>query len=576
MRTRRKTMAWVMGALLACVVRSVLAEPTTRPAEPEGHVDRSSPQATMFTFLGAMRDMQGPMEKRATAWQVVRSCFPPEALPNPAQARQLKAIIDKLGEVREDDLPDKSAVRKENLWGHTFFPQPAKHQWVYDQLKAMGKWPEGEIALMRQTDNVWSFTPETMAQLAELTASMAPLPPRYASPSAVDERSHSAVVGLLGATFVHTSWWQWLSLLGTIFVAVVAGRMVQGSMKSASTRLNQRGWKARAGAISHAAGPLSLAILTLGLSIGLGMIVMDERLAGFFHEAIQFLYLVAAGWFLYNLVELIELALLSLTSRTSSRLDDMIVPLIRKTLRIFLVIVFIIVALQNVFNLDITGFLASLGIAGLAVSLAAQDSVKNLFGSVTIFFDKPFSVGDRIVFDGHDGTVEEIGFRSTRIRTLEGHLVTVPNMKFTDSSVENVAARPSIRRIMDITITYDTPAPKIERAVEIVRQLLCDDAEVAAAFDMTDLPPRVAFDNLNADSLNIKAIYWYTLKDGRDYWSYLAHCQQVNLKLFRAFAAEGIEFAFPTQTLYLAGDPNRQLTVNGMQPRGSGDGRAYT
>lgn len=115
-----------------------------------------------------------------------------------------------------------------------------------------------------------------------------------------------------------------------------------------------------------------------------------------------------------------------------------------------------------------------LGIAGLAVSLAAQDSIKNLFGSVTIFIDNPFSVGDRIVFSGTDGFVEEIGFRSTRIRTLTGHLVTVPNMKFIDEAVENITARPYIRRTMNMTITYDTPPDKIEQAVQIIRDLLAE------------------------------------------------------------------------------------------------------
>ena len=144
---------------------------------------------------------------------------------------------------------------------------------------------------------------------------------------------------------------------------------------------------------------------------------------------ISFLLILSLGLYLFNLVDVLDAAMRRLAEKTESKVDDQIVPLVRKTLRIFLVIVFTLIVAQNVLGLDITGWLAGLGIAGLAVSLAAQDSVKNLFGSVTIFFDNPFAVGDMIVFDGHRGTVEEIGFRSPRLRLLSGHVVTVPNKK---------------------------------------------------------------------------------------------------------------------------------------------------
>jgi MscS family membrane protein len=275
----------------------------------------------------------------------------------------------------------------------------------------------------------------------------------------------------------------------------------------------------------------------------------------------------------------IDVTLSRLAEKTESKLDDMIVPMVRKTLRIFLVIVFTIVMLQNVFNLNITGFLASLGIAGLAVSLAAQDSVKNLFGSLTVFFDKPFMVGDYISFVGNTGTVEEIGFRSTRIRLRSGHLVSVPNMKFIDNDVENITARPYIRREMNVTITYDTPPDNIEKAVDILHDVLNDPQVVEQGkFDMEDFPPRLAFNELNADSLNIRAYYWYQMAGDPDrgFFSYLTHSQIVNMKLFRAYGEAGIEFAFPTQTLYLAGDPARKLSVDARLIGGDTAGKAYT
>ena len=182
-----------------------------------------------------------------------------------------------------------------------------------------------------------------------------------------------------------------------------------------------------------------------------------------------------------------------------------------------------------------------------------------------MFFDKPFLVDDFIVFDGFTGTVEEIGFRSTRLRLLSGHLATIPNMKFIDGNVENISKRPYIRRQMDVTITYDTEPDMIEKAVDILRDVLNDPEVVEMGkFTMEDNPPRISFNELNSASLNIRAYYWYQLADDKDrgFFTFLEHAQIVNMKLFRAYGEAGIDFAFPTQTLYLAGDPSRELQVS--------------
>jgi MscS family membrane protein len=167
--------------------------------------------------------------------------------------------------------------------------------------------------------------------------------------------------------------------------------------------------------------------------------------------------------------------------------------------------------------------------------------------------DKPFLVGDRVVVDGVDGPVEDIGFRSTRIRTLTGHLVAVPNEKMASINIENIGRRPSIRRLTNITITYDTPPEKVERALAIIREVLNNHEGMDPEF-----PPRVYFDEFNDASLNIVMIYWYFPPN---YWDFLAFSERVNLKIMRAFEAEGIEFAFPTTTTYLAQDDRRPLNV---------------
>jgi MscS family membrane protein len=455
------------------------------------------------------------------------------------------------------------------------------HAFIWEGLHALGKWPVGSVVIHRVEPGRWVFSPATVEGIDKLHQSLEPLPARHITQLSLIEDAGGQIMDLVGPTFARTYWWQWGILLLAIFVALAAGKLVQLGLRSSAQSLHQRGWTVRAAVLRDLSSPLSLAILALGLLLGMGFIHMKEDVRDFAHRVLAFLFLIAAGWFLYNLIELVDIWLRHITGKTDSKLDDMIAPLVRKTLRIFLVIVFVIVALQNIFELNITGFLASLGIAGLAISLAAQDSVKNLFGSLTVFFDKPFAVGDVIVFDGVTGTVEEIGFRSTRIRTFSGHLVTVPNMKFIDSKVENITARTSIRREMNITITYDTPPEKIETAVQLLRDVLHDPQIVRdGRFDMEEQPPRVAFNEFNDASLNIRAYYWYQLAGDKDrtFFTYLEHAQQVNLKLFSVYDEAGIEFAFPTQTLYLAGDPQRQLTVRLDQGdrRGDREARAYT
>jgi MscS family membrane protein len=368
----------------------------------------------------------------------------------------------------------------------------------------------------------------------------------------------------LGPTFEHTELWQWGILLGAILGGLLVGKVIAAVLNRLATRMERKERTTRSTAFRNTANPLSLAFLTTGVLLGLRFIYLSDPAETFTWKLIQLLYLLALGWLLYNLVDIVEFGLRKLTAKTASPLDDMAVPLVRKTLRVFIVVVFILVLAQNVFGLDITGWLAGLGIAGLAVSLAAQDSLKNLFGSMVIFFDHPFSVGDWVIFDGCEGYVEEIGFRSTRIRLWSRYQVTIPNMKFNDRNVTNVTRRFLDRRVMDINITYDTPPAKVREAVQIIDEIL-HEPDVAAPFDLEKHPPHIAFNGFNAASLNIRVYYYFIIEQGRNYWDFFEHCHLFNLKLLERFNAAGIDFAFPTQTLHLAGDEKRELSMRLLQ-----------
>lgn len=262
---------------------------------------------------------------------------------------------------------------------------------------------------------------------------------------------------------------------------------------------------------------------------------------------------VALFWFFYQLVVLLDARLVKWADGTQSNVDNMLVPLVGKTLRIFIVIIGGMMVLQNLTGIKIGPLLASLGIGGLAVALAAKDSIANFFGTLTILFDKPFQVGERIVINSFDGTVENVGFRSTRIRLLNGHLVSIPNEKVVNSEVENIGRRPNIRWLTQIGITYDTPPEKVREAVDILRQILQDHEGMDPEF-----PPRVHFNGFNDWSLNITVVVWY---HPPEYWDFQAWLQQTCLDILARFEASGIDFAFPSRTLYLANEDKRQLKL---------------
>lgn len=192
-------------------------------------------------------------------------------------------------------------------------------------------------------------------------------------------------------------------------------------------------------------------------------------------------------------------------------------------------------------GIPLTTLVAGAGVGGLTLALAAQDSLKNILGSMMIMLDKPFRIGERIVMKGYDGTVEDIGLRSTRIRLLTGHQVSVPNEEMARSVIENIGRRPFIRQSATIEIPSTTPSAKIDRALEILRDILKDHEGMEE-----DFPPRVHLRDVNAGSIGIIMIFWY---HPPDYWKFLEFNEHVTLSMSRKFEAEGIEFATPNLTL---------------------------
>jgi MscS family membrane protein len=352
---------------------------------------------------------------------------------------------------------------------------------------------------------------------------------------------------IVDGKFLGNALWQWLALLGLLLIGFIIGRIIAFALRRQADRFVRSGRLQVLGLLLRCmAGPEKLLVLAGAFYAASAFMTFDpdSGLEGFWLSICHTVAVLSAGWLIYRLVDIVEFFLLRWTSRTETQLDDQLVPMIRKTLRVFVVIVAALFIAQNVFQWNIGALVAGLGIGGLAFALAAKDTLANFFGSITIFADRPFQLGDRVRIRGHDGEVEEVGFRSTRVRTLTGHLVTVPNSIVANETIENVSARPYLKRSLSVTVTYDTPPARLRRAVEILREMLDARGENM----LPGKTPRVHFANFNPDSLGIDVTYWYVPVDWE---AFLAFNHGLNMEILERFNAEGIEFAFPTRTLHV-------------------------
>jgi|GEM_PF-161377 MscS family membrane protein len=509
-------------------------EPLKKDPGPEFANSLSNARATMQTFLTAANDEDYALASRTMNFSLLATA--PDEIEQAEFARKLKAIIDRMQWVDYAQISDKAKA------GPFLFPVDAESQ---------------PIIIDEETDGNWRFTRETVARIDDLHEEWKDKP--KVGGSWLPSWTHTLLVA-------GNEVWRIILLFGAILGSLVVSRLVRRTMQHSSDRLEKRR-PIVASFINSLGKSLVSLVLWLGVWVSFHWLVLDNVVEGIVDAVLGVLFVLAVAHVLYRLVDAVDVWIHNFASKTETKLDDMLAPLVRRSLRTTIVILALVQIASILSDEPPTSIIAGLGVASIAIGLAAQDTIKNIFGSVMLLTDRPFEVGDRVVVDGHDGPVESIGFRSTRIRTLEGHVVTVPNGELANKTIQNIGKRQRIRRTMDVTITYDTAADKIERAVEIIKDILENHEGMHA-----DFPPRVFFNDMTDTSLNIFVVYWY---HPPDYWAFAAFNERVNLDIFRRFAVEEIEFAFPTQTLFLAGDPNRPLNIgtagNGSSSNGAGD-----
>jgi MscS family membrane protein len=336
----------------------------------------------------------------------------------------------------------------------------------------------------------------------------------------------------------------WLILLVAIFAGIVAGRVSTWILGRIARRCEARGWAGRAQIVVGLIGPVSLALLTLALSLGVSKLKMGEFLLNtFIPKTRDLLYTIAVFWYAYNLVDIVDVAIKRLRRGGDSGLDRQVAMLVSRALRVFLVVVGTLFVAESVFDKDIGAWLAGLGIAGLAVSLAAQDSIKHLFGSITILLDRSFLIGDRIISCNYDGIIQDIGFRSTKIRTPIGHLVTIPNSNLVNSAIENVSRRQAVRRVITLLISGKTQSEKLREALGALTSIFEEDGiagSVRPKLNGILCPPQVIFEDIQASNFKLTVIYWYAPANDP---GFTAHAERVNLRIIEELQRLGVDLA---------------------------------
>jgi len=293
-------------------------------------------------------------------------------------------------------------------------------------------------------------------------------------------------------------------------------------------------------------GPVKVVAFVVLLNIGLNVFEWPERALTFLSRAL----IVIVAWSVtYVVLKFVDLLLglwrEKIVSPQDKAFAEQLIPLAGKSAKAVIIIAATLLTADNL-HIEIKTLLAGLSVGGLALGLAAQDTVANLFGAVAIFLDKPFHMGDRIRVEGVEGVVETIGLRSTSVRNPDGHHVTIPNKLMGNAIITNITRRPTIKTEMNLGLTYDTTAEKVKRATVLLEEIFRANPKTGDLI--------ISFNKFADSALNLFVVHIW---NGTDPKQHFAEMQAINLQIKERFDAEKIEFAFPTQTVYLKTEPGK-------------------
>ena len=262
-----------------------------------------------------------------------------------------------------------------------------------------------------------------------------------------------------------------------------------------------------------------------------------------FFKVINYLFFFIIAYYIVKAIEsVIDYGAEKLVERRKKQekeLSESVVSLLKKILKAVIWVLAVIIVLQNL-GYNITALAAGFGIGGIAIALALQNILGDLFASFAIYFDKPFEIGDYIVVGDDAGTVKQIGIKSTRIQSRQGEQLVISNKELTSARVHNYKKMERRRVVFSFGLAYETPTKKLRKVPDIIREIIYN-------IEITEID-RVFFNKFGEFSLNFEVVYW--LKSS-DYEGFIESQPKINLAIMEAFKKEGIEMAYPTQTIFV-------------------------
>ncbi|MCA8922999.1 MAG: mechanosensitive ion channel family protein [Planctomycetes bacterium] len=402
--------------------------------------------------------------------------------------------------------------------------------------------------ILERSERGWVFNSATIRTLpvlsALLTQSKGPAARAQASekPKTVYEWLLPRVPHSLRGRAFLLEHWQWLGLALIWLTGILLDRISMWMLLTATLRmLKRRKVDVDEKVARGSTRPFGLLVMSVFWWVCVGVLGLPANVAYVVVLAIRFVAAVAGVWAAYRVVDVVCSALEKRSLRTENRFDDLLVPLVRKSAKVA-VVVFGLVFVADTLDFSVSSLLAGLGLAGMAVALAAQDTVKNFFGSLTVVLDRPFEVGDWVLIDGVEGSVEEVGFRSTRVRTFYNSVISLPNAKLLTATVDNMGARHYRRWKTTVQVTYDTPPDRLEAMCEGIRELV-RRAELTRKDYF-----QVYVTGMAASGIDILVYVFFATPDwGRE----LRARHQLILDILRLAKKLDVGIAFPSQTLYL-------------------------
>ena len=526
---------WFAPLLFAlCVPAHALQDDAGADAPSTASSIQSDPHAVITDFLAGMKSYTHSEFLDVSAEARAISTFGPAAQRKDAGkiAQTLYAVLNRTALIDTNEFPVAGD------------PAMSEGRWVWS--KSPPSDPDLEIELVFVKSGGWAFSGETLDRVTSWDLALKDAPPvsEFLDDLPFLERKRWEFRNELPQSMRQSAFilenWQWLGILILVFLGVLAERIITMFV----SRLARR-----------AAGKVSIDEETFGnfrRPFGLLMIAAIFRwtlpLLGLEPEhhrillfAAGFVLAVAGVWTAYRIVDVVCGYLSSKADLTENTFDDMLVPLLERTLKILITIVGL-VYIASLLSGDLYGIIAGLSIGSLAVGFAAKDSIENLFGTFTVLLDKPFALGDYVAVGSVEGSIEKVGFRSTRLRTGYNSLITVPNSRFINSDVDNYGARAYRRIKTTLGLTYDTPPTKLEAFCEGVRELIRRHPHTRKdSF-------HVYVHEFGPNSIDVMLQCHIVTMDRS---TELQERERLYLDILKLAESLKVEFAFPTQTVHM-------------------------